>query len=66
MNQKLAVALLVAVLLPIVVHRLVAAQEAKRQVIIWHTIAWKANADPKARDEMKKLLETKLFPAAAQ
>jgi quinol monooxygenase YgiN len=66
MRRKIVVALLIAGLLAIVAHRLVIAQEAKRQVVVWHTITWKANADAKAREEMKKLLETKLFPAAAR
>jgi hypothetical protein len=66
MQRKIVIVLLIAGLLAFVAHRLVIAQEPKQQVVIWHTITWKANAGAKAREEMKKLLETKLFPAAAR
>jgi hypothetical protein len=65
MRKKTAVALaiLAAGLAGITAGRLVAADAAKKPVMIWHTLTLKADADAKARDDMVQFLDGEFFPA---
>jgi hypothetical protein len=65
-STAVALAFLVAGLAGATVGRLVAADAAKKPVVVWHTLTLKADADAKARDEMVEFLDGEFFPALAK